>query len=91
MENNEFSKDIKKSAKELMKARKEKSGFWYYTSLIGLWGWLFALPVVGGAYLGKYLDGKVKIGISWTITFIIIGIGVGIYNIWYFYFKRSKE
>lgn len=91
MEKNNFSRDIEKSAKDLMKARKEKTGFWYYASAIGMWGWLFVIPVVGGAYIGRYLDNKIRGGISWTITLIIIGIVVGIYNIWYFYFRRLKR
>ncbi len=89
MEKKTFSKDIEKSAKELMKARKEKT-FWHYASLIGVGGWLFVIPIVAGAYLGRYLDKKLG-GISWTITFIIIGIAVGIYNFWYFYLRKSKQ
>jgi ATP synthase protein I len=89
MEKKNFSEDIEKSAKELMKARKEKT-FWHYASLIGVGGWLFVIPIVAGAYLGRYLDKKLG-GISWTITFIIIGIAVGIYNFWYFYLRKSKQ
>jgi ATP synthase protein I len=89
MEKKNFSEDIEKSAKELLKARKEKT-FWHYASLIGVGGWLFVIPIVAGAYLGRYLDKKLG-GISWTITFIIIGIAVGIYNFWYFYLRKSKQ
>ncbi|MDA8156703.1 MAG: AtpZ/AtpI family protein [Actinomycetota bacterium] len=72
-----------------MKGRKERSSFWHYAYVIGVGGWLFVLPVVGGAYLGRYLDGRLKAGISWTITFIIIGIVAGVYNVWLFYFRRQ--
>jgi ATP synthase protein I len=89
MEKKTFSKDIEKSAKELMKARKEKT-FWHYASVIGVGGWLFVIPIVAGAYLGRYLDKKIG-GISWTITFIIIGIAVGIYNFWYFYLRKNRR
>lgn len=91
MENRKFSKNIEKSAKELVKARKEKTGFWHYASMIGAGGWLFVVPVVAGAYLGRFLDNKMKGDISWTLTFIILGIGVGIYNIWYFYVRNSEK
>lgn len=76
MEEKKFAKDIGKSAKELMDARKEKGTFWHYAYVLGVGGWLLALPIVGGAYLGKYLDKKIGAsgGISWTITFIIIGV-----------------
>jgi ATP synthase protein I len=92
-EKDDFSKDIDKSAKGLMKARKEKGTFWRYVYVLGIGGWLLALPIVGGAFLGKYLDKKfVGSGsISWTITFIIIGVIAGIYNVWYTFIKRSQQ
>jgi ATP synthase protein I len=92
MKNKKFSEDIDKSAKELLKGRKEKTSFWRYAYIIGVGGWLFVIPIVAGAYLGRYLDKKTEGGgISWTITFIIIGIAIGIYNIWHFYMKESER
>ena len=85
-----FTEEIEKSTKDLLKGRKERSAFWRYAYIIGVGGWLFVLPVVGGAYLGRYLDGRFKAGISWTITLIIIGIAVGIYNIWHFYLRKPQ-
>jgi ATP synthase protein I len=84
-----FSEEIEKSAKELMEARKEKT-FWHYASIIGVGGWLFVIPIIAGAYLGRYLDKRFVVGISWTITFIIIGIAAGIYNFWFFYMRRTR-
>ncbi len=85
-----FPQAVEKSARDLMKGRKGKSGFWRNASVIGVGGWLFVLPVVGGAYLGWYLDKKMAVGISWTITLIILGIFAGLYNLW-FYFKGSAK
>lgn len=91
IKNKKFSEDIDKSAKELLKSRREKTSLWHYAYVIGVGGWLFVIPIVAGAYLGRYLDKKTEGGISWTITFIIIGIAIGIYNIWYFYVRKSKR
>jgi ATP synthase protein I len=90
MENKKLSREIEKSAKELMKSRKEKT-FWHYASVLGVGGWLFVLPVVAGAYLGKFLDKRLGGGISWTITGIILGLALGTYNVWYFYIRRSGK
>jgi ATP synthase protein I len=85
-DNGRFPRDVDKSARELMKARREKRTFWRYAYLLGAGGWLFAIPVVGGAYLGKYLDGKFSgSGISWTLTFLILGIAFGVYNVLRFF------
>jgi ATP synthase protein I len=91
MKNIKFSRDIKKSAKELTEARKEKRSFWNYASIVGAGGWLFVIPVVGGAYLGRYLDKRVGSGILWTAALIVIGIAIGIYNIWYFLIRKSQQ
>ncbi len=88
MENKKLSREIEKSARELIKGRKEKT-FWHYASILSVGGWLFALPVVAGAYLGKFLDRKLAGGISWTLTCIILGLALGMYNVWYFYIRRS--
>jgi ATP synthase protein I len=90
MENKKLSREIEKSAKDLLKSRREKS-FWHYASVLGVGGWLFVLPVVAGAYLGKFLDKRLEGGISWTITGIILGLALGIYNVWYFYIRRAGK
>jgi ATP synthase protein I len=90
-ENRKFSRDVDKSARELAKARKEKRTFWRYAYLLGAGGWLFAIPVVGGAYLGKYLDSRFGgKGISWTITFLVLGIVFGVYNVWRFFTREFR-
>lgn len=90
MKDNRFSEKVEKSAEELMKARRERSRFWHYAQMLGVGGWLFVIPVVAGAYLGRYMDSKLGGEISWTITFIIIGIAVGVYNVWYFLLRKSQ-
>lgn len=89
--NRRFSRDVDKSARQLMKARRETRTFWRYAYLLGVGGWLFVIPVVGGAYLGRYLDGKYGgKGISWTITFLVLGIGFGVYNVWRFFTREFR-
>jgi ATP synthase protein I len=86
-----FSEDIEKSARDLKKGRRERSAFWHYAYVLGVGGWLFAIPVVTGAYFGRYLDRKFGSGdISWTLTCMILGIASGIYNIWHFLMRRSR-
>jgi ATP synthase protein I len=86
----ELSKKVEESAREVKEAERQKSRLWRYASVIGISGWLFAIPVVAGAYLGRYLDANLPAGISWTITLIILGIALGIYNVWYFYVRKHK-
>ncbi|EIC30262.1 MULTISPECIES: AtpZ/AtpI family protein [Methylomicrobium] len=65
------------------------------TTLLGIFlyggtlGFLFVVPIVGGAYLGLWLDELIA-GYSehWTLNLILLGIAVGGYNV--FRFLRDK-
>lgn len=82
-EDKAFRESIEGSVKSYKDSQKKK-GFFRYLSRVAIAGWLFVIPVIAGAYLGRYLDGKFAGGISWTITLIIIGVAAGAYNVWYF-------
>ncbi len=88
-EQEEFPSEIEKKVRRLLQSRDDKAGFWHYASLIGGGGWLFVIPVIAGAYLGRFLDKHVKAGISWTLTLMLLGIAIGTYNVWYVYFRKS--
>jgi ATP synthase protein I len=52
---------------------------------MGTLGLVFVLPVVGGAYLGRWLDGLVE-GYStrWTLSMLFLGIIIGAVNVYLF-------
>jgi ATP synthase protein I len=85
----DFPEKIEKSVRDIVQGRK-KAGFWHYAYLIGVGGWLLALPIVAGAYVGWYLDKKFPGGVSWTITLMLLGIAVGAYNVWYFLMRNAE-
>ena len=54
------------------------------TIYIGTLGLMFVLPVVGGAYLGLWVDGIVSgYSIRWTISLILLGVFIGMFNVYY--------
>ena len=88
----EFAEKIKKHSTVLSRFRR-KGMLWHSIATFGVIGWMIALPTVIGAYLGKYLDAKTvgPEGISWTITFILVGLGIGLYTVWRFFFYRGHR
>ena len=91
-ESKKFQKRIDKQASWLKRWRK-KGISWEKVIIVGAIGWMIILPMVLGGYLGNYLDREYKIAnetLSWTITFIVLGLFVGIYSVWklFFYNKR---
>jgi ATP synthase protein I len=86
-----FADQVEHSADKLLKSRKEQGSFWHWASRVGVGGWLFVIPVVGGAYLGRYLDRNSSGDISWTVTFILLGITAGIFNLWQFLSRKGDQ
>jgi ATP synthase protein I len=51
---------------------------------IGTLGLVMVLPIVGGAYLGHWLDSLVA-GYStrWTLSLLFMGVVVGMFNVYF--------
>ena len=56
----------------------------------GVLGLLFVVPIVLGAYLGRWLDGLVRgYSVRWTVSLILLGIALGAYNVFRFLRYRT--
>ena len=82
---NDFKKSVKTSVDKIEKAKSEQKTVLAQTTYLGTIGFIFILPVIIGAYLGVWLDNKLKgFSISWTISLIIVGIFIGAMNVYLF-------
>lgn len=81
----QLRKQLKLQSARMKKAEQERPTLLAQTVYVGTLGLLFVLPVVGGAYLGHWLD-KMASGYStrWTISLIITGVVVGLINVYLF-------
>ena len=69
----------------MKKAEQERPTLIGQTVYIGSLGLLFVLPVVGGAYLGQWLDGLVAgYSVRWTVSLILLGVFLGAMNVYLF-------
>ncbi|AJE48445.1 AtpZ/AtpI family protein [Celeribacter indicus] len=48
----------------------------------GMIGWSIAVPAVGGAFLGLWLDRVAPQGFSWTLALIVGGVVLGAVIAW---------
>ncbi|QLZ68016.1 F0F1 ATP synthase subunit [Legionella sp. PC1000] len=79
----DLAQHVKWDVSKINKAKKEKSTVLAQTIYLGTLGFVFILPIIAGAYLGVWLDSKLKgFSISWTINLIIIGVIVGAVNVY---------
>jgi len=81
----ELRKQVERQARRMQKAERDRPTLLGQTVYAGTLGLLFVLPVVGGAYLGHWLD-SLAAGYStrWTLSLILLGIFVGALNVYLF-------
>jgi ATP synthase protein I len=81
----ELRKQVERQARRMKKAERERPTLISQTIYIGTLGLLFVLPVIGGAYLGRWLDGlATSYSIRWTVSLILVGVFVGAFNVYLF-------
>ena len=81
----DLRKQVDRQTRRKQKAERERANVIGQTVYMGTLGLLMALPVVGGAYLGKWLDSLAEgYSIRWTLSLILLGIFLGGMNIYLF-------
>ena len=86
----EFLDEIESKEKRKIRAQSKKSGDLDGIRLIGVVGWSVMIPTIIGITIGLWLDRKLTGRISWTLTFLILGIALGCWNAWYWVQKERK-
>ena len=82
---NDLRKQVERQARRMKKAERERPTLIGQTIYMGTLGMLFVLPVIGGAYLGKWLDSLVAgYSVRWTVSLILLGVFVGALNSYLF-------
>ncbi len=82
---NDLKKQVERQARRMEKAERERPTLLGQTVYIGTLGLLFVLPMVGGAYLGLWLDSLAAgYSIRWTMSLIFVGVMVGALNVYLF-------
>lgn len=84
MKNNDnLRRQVEQRVKRLVRAERERSTVLGQTVYLGTLGLLLVLPMIGGAYLGRWLDGMVAgYSIRWTISFLFLGLVIGGFNVY---------
>jgi ATP synthase protein I len=80
-----LEEQVEKQTRRIKQAEKEQRTLLGQTVYLGTLGLMFVLPVVGGAYLGQWLD-TLSAGyeVHWTVSMIVLGVVVGGVNVYLF-------
>jgi ATP synthase protein I len=78
-------RQVDRQARRMRQAERDRLTLLAQTAYIGILGLLFVLPVVAGAYLGRWLDSLLAgYSIRWTLSMIFLGVIIGAVNVYLF-------
>ena len=81
--------EVEKQIDRLEQAEKDRPTLLAQTMYLGSLGLMFVLPVIVGAYAGRWLDGIAEgYSIRWTVGLIMLGLAIGAMNV-YLYMKEE--
>ncbi|WHZ13544.1 MAG: Sodium-transporting ATPase subunit Q [Nitrospira sp.] len=81
----ELKRRVSKQVARMQQADKDRPTLLAQTAYLGTLGLLLVVPVILGAYLGRWLDGLVEgYSLRWTLSLIMLGVGVGAMNVYLF-------
>ena len=86
----QLRKRVERQARRMQQAESDRPTLLSQTVYIGTLGLLFVLPLIGGAYLGLWLDSLME-GYSayWTLGMLLLGLIIGTLNV--YLFLRERE
>lgn len=87
-----FKREVRKREKrKLTMLQDGKESVWFGLGMFGLIGWSIAIPTLLGIAFGIWLDKRWQQGqVSWTLTFLVVGLCLGCLNAW-FWIARERE
>lgn len=84
----DLERQVERQSEKMRQADLARPTLLAQSTQIGVLGLLFVLPVVGGAYLGRWIDGLVEgYSMRWTLSLLFLGVVVGAVNA-YFYVRE---
>ena len=71
------------------KGQKEE-GLWFGLSVFGIVGWSVVIPTLAGTAIGLWIDRNWPSRFSWTLMLLVLGVGLGCLNA-YYWVKKARE
>jgi len=80
---NQLKEEVAKQIRRMKQAEHDRPTLLRQTVYLGTLGLLFVVPVVIGAYVGRWLDGlSAGYSMRWTLSLIVLGVGIGALNVY---------
>jgi ATP synthase protein I len=80
-----------KEARKIRARAEREESVWFGLGMFGLVGWSVAIPTVVFLALGLWIDRTYPSGRSWTLMMLVLGLGLGALNAWYWISQERKK
>jgi len=85
-----LKESIRRRAERIRRAERARPTLLGQTVYLGTLGLVFVLPMVGGAFLGRWLDERLAgYSVRWTLSLLFLGLALGAYSV-YHLIKRHE-
>ena len=89
MNDDKWRRDVDRDARRLKDAERGRRSLLAQTVFLGTLSVLFLVPLVGGAYLGRWLHSLGEgYTVRWTVNLILLGLVAGVLNVYFFIRKH---
>jgi ATP synthase protein I len=79
----QLKEEVTKQIRRMKQAEQDQPTLLRQTVYLGTLGLLFVVPVILGAYVGRWLDGlSAGYSMRWTLSLIVLGVGVGAVSVY---------
>lgn len=79
----QLQRQVDNQIKRIKKAQRERPSILTQTLYLGTLGLVLVLPVIGGAYLGLWLDNMAgSYSMRWTLGLLLLGLIIGSINVY---------
>jgi len=75
-----FVREIRRQAKRAGEHRHDT--FWRGLGMVGAIGWMIVVPMLLGAFVGRWIDRRSETGVFWTLSLLFIGLVLGCVSTW---------
>lgn len=80
---NQLKEEVTKQIRRMKQAEEDRPTLLRQTVYLGTLGLLLVVPVIVGAYVGRWLDGLVSgYSMRWTLSLIVLGVGIGAMSVY---------
>ncbi|MCM5569438.1 AtpZ/AtpI family protein [Burkholderiaceae bacterium FT117] len=81
----QLERELDARVRRMQRAERERGDLLAQSVFLGTIAGLFVVPIVAGAYLGRWIDEQIAgYSVRWTVGLICTGVAVGAINVYFF-------